>query len=86
MTTLLQLLNHFFQSVIPNPDDRIKVALLFTVIAVLGVLLLFPRYKRQRANLVLGITILTLLLMVLAADIPNRWQWIIGLLPTLMVG
>lgn len=86
MTTLLQLLNHFFQSVIPNPDDRIKVALLFTVIAVLGVLLLFPRYKRQRANLVLGMTILTLLLMVLAAAIPNRWQWIIGLLPTLMVG
>jgi hypothetical protein len=50
------------------------------------VLLLLNRYKDQRANLVLGIAIIALLLLVLAAGFANRWQWILGFVPTLLVG
>ena len=56
------------------------------VLAVLRFLLLIPKFKPQRANLVLGITLIALFLLVLAAAIPNRWEWVVGLVPTLMVG
>lgn len=76
----------FFESVFPNPNYRVAVAILFLVVVTLAILLLVRRFRDQRANLVLGITIIGLLLMVMATAIPYRWQWIVGLLPTLMVG
>ena len=82
----MEFLKELFQASISNPNYRGLAAILFIVIGILAALLVFPRFKQQRANLVLGITILALLLMVMAAALPNRWQWIIGLLPTLMVG
>jgi len=83
---MLNFLREFFNSVFPNPNYRVVVVLLVLVIAVLALLLLVPKFKDQRANLVLGIAIIALLLMVMATAIPTRWQWIVGLLPTLMVG
>jgi len=82
----MEFFRELFQATISNPNYRGLAAILFLVIGVLAAFLIFPRYKQQRANLVLAITILALLLMVMAAALPNRWQWIIGLLPTLMVG
>lgn len=83
---LFDALTRFYHSVIPNPNYRIVVAFFFLVIAVLGWLVWQPRYRNQRPNLVLCITILALFLMTMAVAIPHRWQWIVGLLPTLMVG
>jgi Ca2+/Na+ antiporter len=83
---MVDFLNRFFQSVFPNPNYRVVVALLFLVVVALAWSLLIPKFKEQRANLVLGIVIIGLLLMVMATAVEKRWQWIVGLLPTLMVG
>src|SRR5262245_16722398 len=86
MLSLGETLKKFFEYTIPNPNYRVAAALLIGVIAILGLLLVYPKFKRQRANLVLGITLMTLFLIMLAVTVPNRWQWIVGLLPTLLVG
>ena len=76
----------FFRYLLPTATSPVLTAFLFLVLAVLAVLLLIPRFKLLRANLVLGIILVALLLLVLATGIPHRWQWIAGLVPTLMVG
>jgi Ca2+/Na+ antiporter len=82
----MDLLEKFFQSVFPNPNYRVVVALLVLIIVALATMLLLPRLKEHRANLVLGIVIIALLLMVMATAVPTRWQWVVGLIPMLMVG
>lgn len=86
METFINSIAKFFSYVIPNSAYPLLVAFIFVVLAILGSLLLLPRLRPQRPNLVLGITLVVLLLLVLAASVPNRWEWIAGLVPTLMVG
>lgn len=76
----------FFESVFPQSNYRFLAVLLFFTLLGLVIPLFRPKWKAQRANLVLGIVIVALFLMVMAVGAANRWQWIIGLLPTLMVG
>jgi Ca2+/Na+ antiporter len=83
---MMDFLKRFFESVFPNPNYRVVVVILFIVIALLAILLIVPKLKDHRANLVLGIVIIALLLMVMVTTVPTRWQWVVGLLPTLMVG
>lgn len=86
MQAVWDFLGRFFKSVFPNESYRVVVVILFLVIALLAWSLTRPRFRDQRANLVLGIAIIALILMVMATAVPNRWQWIVGLLPMLMVG
>src|SRR5258705_7016955 len=82
MNTLTQVLDRFF----PDSNYKIIATILVLALIVMAALLLFRKTRPQRANLVLGIVIIALGLMVLASSAENRWKWIIGLLPTLMVG
>lgn len=86
MNPYMDKIAKFFSDLIPNASYPLLVAVIFFVLAVLGVLLLLPRYKPQRANLVLAVSIVGLLLLVLGTGLPNRWQWIAALVPTMMVG
>ena len=86
MQPFIDAISKFFTQLIPNAAYPLLVALTFVVLSVLGFLLLLPKFKPQRANLVLGITLVALFLLVLAAAVPNRWEWIVGLVPMLMVG
>ena len=88
MNSVTEVFYKFFQSTIPNPNYRVAVAVLFIALVVFAALLLVPkeRFRRQRANIVLAMVITALLLMLLAVSVAHRWQWIVGLLPTLMVG
>lgn len=82
----MNYLKEFFEGIFPNPAYRVPVVLLFIFMLILIVALIVPRFKNQRVNLVLGITIIALFLTVMAVTIAYRWQWVVGLLPTLMVG
>ena len=86
MQPFIDAVSKFFTQLLPNAAYPLLVALTFVVLAVLAFLLLLPRFRPQRANLVLGITLVALFLLVLAAAVPNRWEWIVGLVPMLMVG
>ena len=86
MQPAIDTISKFFSQLIPNAASPLLVAITFLVLVVLGFLLLLPKLKQQRANLVLAITLVALFLLVLAAAVPNRWQWIVGLVPMLMVG
>ena len=86
MQPFIDAISKFFTQLIPNAAYPLLVAFTFVVLAVLGFLLLLPKFKPQRANLVLGITLVALFLLVLAAAVPNRWEWVVGLVPMLMVG
>jgi Ca2+/Na+ antiporter len=86
MKPFIDSIAKFFGELLPNSTYPLLVALFFLVLALLAIMLLVPRFKMQRANLVLGIVIIALFLLVLAAGIPNRWEWIAALVPTLMVG
>ena len=88
MNSLPEVFTKFFQSTIPNPNYRVVVAALFITLVVFAGLLLMPqeRMRRQRANIVLAMVITALLLMLMAVSVSHRWQWVVGLLPTLMVG
>jgi hypothetical protein len=85
MKSITDTLFKFYEFTIPNPNYRVAATLLIGIIAILGVALLYPKFRRQRANLVLGITLITLFLIMLAVTVANRGQWILGLLPTLLV-
>lgn len=76
----------FFQNVFPNANYLVLAVLLLAAILTLLGLLSLSRFKHQRPNLVLGIVIIGLLLMIMVVALPNRWQWVAGLLPMLMVG
>lgn len=86
MQRIIDEIAKFFAYLLPNSAYPLLVALVFVVLVVLGFLLLLKKFKPQRANLVLGISLLALLLVVLAVQVPNRWEWIAGLVPMLMVG
>jgi hypothetical protein len=86
MKAIGDALLRFYEFTIPNPNYRVAATLLIAVIVILGLSVIYPRFKRQRANLVLGITLISLFLIMLAVTVANRWQWILGLLPTLLVG
>lgn len=86
MQPFIDAISKFFTQLIPNAAYPLLVAFTFVVLAVLAFLLLLPKFKPQRANLVLGITLVGLFLLVLAAAVPNRWEWVVGLVPMLMVG
>src|ERR1051325_2005630 len=83
---MTEIFKTFLESIFPDSNYRVTVIILFIVIVGLAVSLVLPRFKSQRANLVLGITIIALIVVVMAVAVPNRWQWIVALLPTLMVG
>src|SRR5258708_21935861 len=82
MDALSGLVNFFF----PIKEYRVPALLLFLVIVVLAAASLIPPLKSQRPNLLLCIVISALLLMLLIVDHNHRWQWIVGLLPTFLVG
>ncbi len=86
MNSIGDTLLKFYEFTIPNPNYRVAATLLIAAIVVLALLVVYPRFKRQRANLVLGMTLIALFLIMLAVTVANRWQWILGLLPTLLVG
>lgn len=60
------------------------VVLLLLLIAGLIFASLF--WRSQRYNYVLAIVVAILLLVVMRAAAPDRWSWMLGLLPTLLVG
>lgn len=88
MRSLPDVFYKFFQSIIPNPNYRVAVAFLFILLVLLAVSLVVPKpnTRRQRANIVLAMVITSLLVLLLAVSVAHRWQWVVGLLPTLMVG
>ena len=88
MNAVYDALTRVYYSTIPNPNYRMAVTCLFVVLLAFGVLLLIPnkRLFRQRANIVLAMVIIALLLMLMAVANEQRWQLVVGLLPTLMVG
>lgn len=88
MSSMSDAFYRFFQSTIPNSNYRFVVAVLFITLVVFAGLLVLPqeRLRRQRANIVLAMVIISLLLLLMAVSVSHRWQWVIGLLPTMMVG
>jgi len=78
----------FFHSIIPNQNYRVIVVFLFIALIAFAVLLLMPqeRLRRQRPNIVLAMVIISLLVLLMAVSVPQRWQWVVSLLPSLMVG
>src|SRR5258707_1759881 len=76
----------FFKYFFPNSSYPVVEVLLVLSIVTLATLLLVPKVKVHRANLVLGIVIVVLLVTVMATTLPTRWQWVVGLIPMLMVG
>jgi hypothetical protein len=83
---LMDYLEKFLKLLFPSPTYQVPAALLSVVIVLLAVGLLSKKLRSQRANLVLGMVISALLLTVMLVNFRNRWQWIVGLLPTLLVG
>jgi hypothetical protein len=86
MKSITDTLMKFYEFTIPNPNYRVAATMLIAIIVILALMVIYPKFKRQRANLVLGITLISLFLIMLAVTVANRWQWILGLLPTLLVG
>ena len=88
MESLSDVFYKFFHSTIPNSNYRVIVTFFFITLVVFAVMLVLPhpRFRRQRANIALAMLIIALLLMLMAVSVSHRWQWIVGLLPTLMVG
>lgn len=88
-----ELLEDFFQRFFPNAAYKVWAGLLLLIIGVLLVLLVMSfrkgwkdKWKDWRASLVLAVVISALLLMTLVVGASFRWQWIVGLLPMLLVG
>jgi hypothetical protein len=79
-------LNGFLKLLFPNPRYQVPEVVISIIIALLAIALLFKKFRSHRANLVLGMAISALFLTLMLVDFQNRWQWIVGLLPTLLVG
>jgi hypothetical protein len=82
---MLEVLKTIFNFLYNHPTYRVGAIFLILVVVVLSIYLT-PKLKDQRANFVLGSVIVALLLMIIVLPPGDRWQWIVGLLPTLMVG
>jgi len=78
----------FFHSVIPNQNYRVIVVFLIMALIACAVLLVMPggKLQRQRPNIVLSMVIISLLVLLMAVSVPHRWEWVVGLLPTMLVG
>lgn len=85
MQTLIESFKSFFQSAFPN-KFYVPVMALLLLVVILLLCIAKEEWKEHRPNYFLGIVISTLLLIVMAVNVSNRWYWIVGLLPTLLVG
>src|SRR5262245_43703624 len=81
----MEFVKRMLQSLAPDPAYQVLLVALSVVIVLLLILVFVPRLKSSRANLVLMMVIAALLLMISIVDYNHRWQWIVGLLPTLLV-
>jgi MFS superfamily sulfate permease-like transporter len=61
------------------------VLALVILIALLAAAFFWPSWKFQRPNYVLAIVIAVMLLIVMRSSVSDRWSWMLGLLPTLLV-
>jgi hypothetical protein len=80
----MQSLEHAVRALIPS-QYYYHVLVLLAVIATLAFLFATRRGKPERPNYILAILIAILLLMLMASDAGDRWAWMLGLLPTLLV-
>jgi hypothetical protein len=85
MQTLIHFLQTFFQELFPN-KYYVPVILLSLLIIYLCWAMFKTKLKDHRPNLILIIVISTLLLIIMAANVSDRWTWMVALLPTLLVG
>jgi hypothetical protein len=79
---LLQLLFDTTKGLIPSQYFGL-VLILTIVIGVLAMLAVL--FKGGRPNYVLGIVIAILLVVIMASNVAERWSWMLGLLPALLV-
>jgi Ca2+/Na+ antiporter len=80
----MQSLEHAVRALIPS-QYYYHVLVLLGIIAALAILFATRRDKPERPNYILAILIVILLLMLMASDVTDRWAWMLGLLPTLLV-
>lgn len=81
---MFESLKNYAQAFVPS-KYYFQVVLLLLVIAALSAAILRPKWKEQRPNFVLVIVIAILLVIVMRSDLADRWSWILGLVPTLLV-
>lgn len=85
MKTLIHFLQTFFQELFPN-KYYVPVILLSLLIIYLCYAMFKTKLRDHKPNLILIIVISTLLLIIMAANVSDRWTWMVALLPTLLVG
>lgn len=84
----MDYVKRFFEFLFPSPAYQVPAVFFAVAIVVLVLVAVFSKKakaKGYRANLALGVVISTLLEMVMLVNPSHRWQWIVGLLPTLLV-
>lgn len=81
----MYLPSNFVDSFIPDSQFLGPALVVFLLIIVL-LGLQATKWKDQRANVLLCVIVLSLLLLIMVVDSKHRWKWIVGLLPALMVG
>src|SRR4051812_2959236 len=81
---MFQALKNSAQAFIPS-KYYLQVVVLLLVIAALTAAYFRPKWKLQRPNFVLVIVVAILLVVVMRSDLADRWSWMLGLLPTLLV-
>jgi len=72
------------RALIPS-EYYFPVLALVILIALLAAAFFWPSWKFQRPNYVLAIVIAVMLLIVMRSSVSDRWSWMLGLLPTLLV-
>lgn len=82
----MEFWNKSFAHLVSNPIYLVPIVLLLGVVIFLAIVLILKKWPSERVSQVLGIVIASLFLIVMAAAEPRRWQWLIALLPSLMVG
>ena len=80
----MQSLENAIRALIPSQYYYHVVGLLI-VIAALVFFFVTRRGKPERPNYILAIVVAILLLMLMASDVTDRWAWMLGLLPSLLV-
>lgn len=77
-----QFLDHAIRALVPSQYYFQVLGLLAIIIILLWLALI---RQDKRPNYVLGIVISILLVLIMASDVTDRWAWMLGLLPTLLV-
>jgi len=77
-----QFLDNAIRALVPSQYYFQVLGLLAIIVVLLWLALV---RQDRRPNYVLGIVISILLLMIMASDVTDRWAWMLGLLPTLLV-